>query len=350
MTIRPNSQPTPVTKDTVLVAPKSAENAAPAAQQPAAATPVKDAFKRGAMSASSLSSVGMPPAPAPATPPAATGPKGNPPGQGQVLTAPGAGNPTDKAALKQAGGTSYVGTSQQNDGREVTVYASPHFDPSKPYKVMVYGQGFEGSTANTVGGREHMAEAIDKLNEQGANILLVMPQGPGDPRKQQQERTERLGWMNGPGHDVDKMTNDAIADFSKASGMPLGQPSERILMVHSAGGNFAANAYSGPNPPHFDKVMLADSAYGMPPSFKNSTAGKLMAAIDRLPPGQKPQVAAVMQDPSTVQHAREELAPRGIRVDPLAKDAPHYKDGHFGVPSYMALAFLGNKPKPFSNA
>lgn len=277
-------------------------------------------------------------------------PANHPVGRGQVLGASSAGTAAGRAALRAAGGISLVGASRFNEGREVAVLASPHFDPARPYQVLVYCHGLGGSTANSVGDREHMGEAVEKLNARGANVLLVMPKGPVD---------KAMGnWMAGKDDDLGALTDEALANFAGASGLPLGAPAERILMGHSAGGNPIANAYAGSHPPRFDKVMMADSSYGLPPTYKLSSAGKFVNALDGLP-GPRPQVAIVVTGGDTERHAREDLAPRGIAIDKLppvnhnSTNPAIHNDypGHFGVPSYMLSAFLSGAPGslPFSS-
>lgn len=268
--------------------------------------------------------------------PGSDAPSAYPPGHGLVLGNPGAGTPAGARAMKQSGGVSYVSRSAFNSGREVSVHASPNFDPTKPYKVLVYAHGLDGGTANSMTDREHMAEAVDKLNKEGQNVLLVMPKGP--------DNDHIYGWMTGPHDDMDKLANEAISNFSKAAGYNLGEPSERLLMGHSAGGGLLANVYLGAHPPHFDKVLMADSSYG-------TSASRFVAGLDRYP-GKKPQVAIVVTPGQTPGPANSQLAPRGVRVDRMpgvnhasTNPATHNDyPGHMGVPAYMAGAFLSGAP------
>jgi hypothetical protein len=291
----------------------------------------------------SYSGDGAPPAQQPAEPPPAVQAQEvppasaaitNPPGHGQVLVQPGdpvasnAGQPEGAgfegkiarqslAALQRAGGVSAAYVSAANGNREVDVHAPQGFDPSKPYEVLVYNRGIKGDNAKSLDG-QFVGQMMRELNQGGRNVLLVLPKSPTN--------TER--WFAGK-EDLGKLVPEALQQFRAQTGMPLGEPTGKILMAHSGGGASVRNALQKPNPPHFDQILLADSTYG-------TWAGDALAAMRNQP---RTQLAAVVSDPKNVPRARQQLVNQGVRVDPMPAHFPY--PGHNGVPAYMFRAFLG---------
>jgi hypothetical protein len=215
------------------------------------------------------------------------------------------------------GGATLAYPSRFNGGREVMVHATPSFDGRRPYTVLLYCHGKNGTNAKSLG-ETRVGEAVEALNRAGRNVLLVMPQGP--------EPSSR--WMAGPDQ-PGAMLGEALATYSAQTGIPLPAPQATWAMGHSAGGKAMANLAQHPDTPAIDRYFLADSTYG-------KWAEELLTALDlrARSTGHYPAISAVVTAHNQ-ERARTQLGRRNIPFSRMPETGPF--TGHGGAPGYLLL-------------
>lgn len=178
-------------------------------------------------------------------------------GQAQGLVSEPGVRPATLNALNSMGGTSWVGQSDANGGRELAIWLPEHFDAAKPVEVMFYFHGHNGTIGSSLSDPVKGLSETLKTMAKDRNLVLVMPQGPA--------KAKDYIWMNPRNKESLPALQQQV--WERLGQLAPGVTAERIdkvrLTGHSAGGLALFNGLSADTPGlRADRIDFLDASYG----------------------------------------------------------------------------------------
>lgn len=171
----------------------------------------------------------------------------------QVQIEAGVSAATQKA-LRQIPGSHWAGKLASNGNREVAIVVPPSVDRNKPIELVYYFHGHYGQIASSLNDpQKGIAQALQDMNQQGRNAILVIPQGPSKDRAHT--------WMH-PTYkeNMAAFQHETMALLQSKLGVTR-LPATIVVKGHSAGGLPIMNAANA-GTLMANRIDYLDASYG----------------------------------------------------------------------------------------